>query len=231
MRLLALLIAVLLFTFSLSAQETIISDSGRVEVRYFNTSSIHEYKADRDFNYERVTGKAASAWDRFWTWFWFKVNNLMSDKDSGGVINASLFILAAAFLVYVILKITGMNRVSLFGGKNTTEKLGYQVTDENIHSISFEEMIDKAVNEGNYRLAIRLLYLQTLKKLTDRHLIDWRINKTNIAYLKELENTMYHAEFSRLTFAFENNWYGDQHVNDEVFFELRKGFGQFNQQL
>jgi hypothetical protein len=223
--------SLLLFSFASDAQEAIVSDSSRVEVRPFNNSSINDYKNDPDFSYDRVTGKGASAWDRFWRWFWYKVNSLFSSKGSGSAINAVLFILAAALLVYFVLKITGMSRVSLFGNKNTSGKLDYQVTEENIHVISFDEMIEKAIAAGDYRLAIRLLYLQILKKLTDRHLIDWRINKTNIAYVNELRDTQWHQEFSRLTYAFEKNWYGDLHIEEGEFAAVKKQFDQFKQHL
>ena len=84
---------------------------------------------------------------------------------------------------------------------------------------------------GNFRLAVRLQYLQVLKKLSDKGYIDWRINKTNTDYVDEIKSKSFSGMFTRLTFDFEYVWYGEKQVNQEEFFEIRQQFQQFNKQV
>ena len=80
-------------------------------------------------------------------------------------------------------------------------------------------------------MGIRLLYLQTLKKLSERQLINWQINKTNTVYSLELGQSGYASLFRNLTRDFEYSWYGERRVSREDFLELKDQFKQFNRQL
>jgi hypothetical protein len=225
------LITMLFFSLHSHAQYEVAYDTSTVEVRMFSKAKINEYKHDRDFQYDLVAEPTTSLWDRFWSWFWHKVNDLLSTRSGKRTFTVVMILLAVGVLVFAIMKLTGMNSAGLFGTRNTGEGLPYSTSDEDIHAISFEEAIEKAVNEGNLRLAVRLLYLQSLKKLSDRELIHWQIDKTNIAYVHELEGTAYEQSFGQLTSDFERNWYGDRHIEPAEFNQLRDQFNLFNQQL
>ncbi|MCY7357559.1 MAG: DUF4129 domain-containing protein, partial [Rudanella sp.] len=98
---------------------------------------------------------------------------------------------------------------------------------EDIHAINFEQELEIAAEQGNYRLGVRLLYLRTLKQLTDRHLIDWNPNKTNQQYAYEVANQPFATEFNALTRDFDYVWYGDFPVDKAQFEALKADFGQF----
>jgi hypothetical protein len=215
----------------LFSQQALVFDTSKVEVRIFNTGKLREFKNNRDFQYDRVLEPPASLWDRFWSWFWNKIDEMLSTETGKRTFSTIMIVIAAAVLVYTIMKITGMSGAGLFRSKNTGAGIPYTTLDEDIHAISFEEAIERAVNEGNLRLAVRLLYLQTLKKLSDRGLINWQINKTNIAYVQELAGTTYGQSFNQLTLKFETNWYGDRHIEPEAFRQVRDEFNMFNHQL
>jgi hypothetical protein len=212
-------------------QKKPVNDSSVVNVRLFDGGEINKYKADPDFQYDRLLEPPVSLWDRFWNWFWRKVEELLSTEAGKNTFKTLLTVLAVAVLVYTIMKLTGMTSAGLFGNRNTSEKLPYSTHEEDIHAISFEEAIEQAVKDGNYRLAVRLLYLQSLKKLTDKGLINWQINKTNIAYVQELSGTFYQQSFNELTLKFETNWYGDRHIAPDEFRLVQDQFNQFNKQI
>src|SRR5689334_7067949 len=217
-----------LITLTGFSQKTLVYDSSDVHVRLFNKAAIENYKADSTFQYDRILEPPASLWDRFWSWFWSKIAAMLSTETGKRTFTAVLILIVVAILVFTIMKLTGMSGASLFGGKNTGEGLSFTVSDEDIHGISFEEAIEKAVSEGNLRLAVRLLYLQTLKKLSDRGLISWQINKTNVAYVRELSGSNYQQSFGDLTRQFETNWYGDRHIEPSEYSQVQQAFHQFN---
>jgi hypothetical protein len=226
MRSFLLIIALLFLQQTSFAQDALVYDSSQVQVRMLNAEKMNAYKADRDFQYERYTEPPKSLWDRFWDWFWNKINQLLSTRGGSAAFQTILIVLAVAILVFFILKLTGMTKVGLFGRK-TGSGLDYAESEENIHTINFDEAIENAVAVGNLRLAVRLLYLQTLKKLADNGFINWQLNKTNIAYVAELGTTA----FSNLTLQFESNWYGDIPIDAAEFNAVREQFNQFNRQL
>ena len=231
MRSLLLIITLSLFFFNGFTQEALITDTSTVSVREFNKAKINALKAEPDFQYDRALEPPVSLWDRFWSWFWHRVGEIFNTRSGRRTITSILVILAVAVLVYTVMKFTGMTSVGLFGSRNTGEGIPYNTFQENIHSISFQEAIDRAISEGNLRLAIRLLYLQTLKNLSDRELITWKINKTNVAYVQELRGTNYQQPFNILTSKFETNWYGDRQIDQAAFRLVQKEFDKFNEQI
>ena len=141
-----------------------------------------------------------------------------------------LIILGIYIVVYFVFKITGMSRDGIFG-RSSKGLQNYSLSRDNIHHISFEDEIEKALSDGNYRLATRLQYLQALKKLSDKGFIEWRINKTNSDYLAEVAGKSFSDLFTTLTYNFEYTWYGENQVNGEQFLEIRRQFQQFNNQV
>lgn len=213
-----------------SMAQNIARDSATTDVRQFSAASLGKYKADRQFQYEQSFEPPKSLWTRFWNWVWRKIDEMLSTKGGAAAFKTILILLAIAILAFFIYRLTGMSRSGLFGRKDGSS-LDYSTSDENIHTINFEAAIQQAIDDGNYRLAVRLLYLQSLKHLADRELINWQVNKTNIAYVQELGGTSYQRDFDDLTRQFENNWYGDVPIAVAEFGEVRNQFSRFNRQL
>ena len=83
--------------------------------------------------------------------------------------------------------------------------------------------IAEAEDAGNYRLATRLGYLEVLKHLTDRGLIQWQPDKTNHAYLAELAAGPLREAFRGATRQFEYVWYGELRLNAALYQQARAG--------
>ena len=202
-----------------------VYDTSSVAIRNID---IEKYVADNDFQYTEMSAPKENYWDRFWKWFWQMVNDIFSTKAGNMVLNWSLSLIAIAVIVFFILKVTSMSRSGLFS-KDDNAGINYVVENDDINGIDFNTAIDTAVTKNNYRLAIRLLYLQTLKLLSDNEVIDWRINKTNAAYVQELQTYSYQNQFMQLTFYFDKVWYGEAKVDEEQFIALQQSFYQFQQ--
>lgn len=224
----------LLLFFTLSclfslAQTGVQKDTAAIQVRSFSAESIQSYKADDDFAYDKLREPAQSLWDKFWFWFWWKVNQLMSTPGGKTTIWTILIVFGVGIIAFFVMKVTGMNKEGLFG--RSSNGLAYTTTSEDIHQINFDQEISDAISTRNYRLAIRLLYLQALKKLSDRSYIEWQVNKTNTDYLNELKDRPFHSVFQLLTYNFEYTWYGETQLEEERFTMLQQQFTQFNSQV
>ena len=102
---------------------------------------------------------------------------------------------------------------------------------EDIFSINFDKEITRAINAGQYRSAIRLLYLQTLKELSQRNIINYKNERTNTEYVYQLAGTTFYKNFSYLTRTFEYTWYGKADLNKDVFETLKSDFLSFKTML
>ncbi len=210
-------------------------DQSKTDLHSFNDRALENYKGKKEFQYDDTPPKTASAWDRFWISFWKWFRELFrSEKNTqqsslfAAVLKYSLIGLSAALIIFVIFKLLNVDFKLLFG-KSKVIDVPYDESLENIHEINFDEQLETALENNNYRLAVRLLYLQTLKQLSDRELIDWQPEKTNNIYVAELENQSLQVDFSSLTYQFEFIWYGDFPVDKTQFTQLKQSFENFNQ--
>ncbi|MEO6453775.1 MAG: DUF4129 domain-containing protein [Ginsengibacter sp.] len=217
-------------TACLHSQTRVKRDTSSIALRSFNNTALKQLKSQKDFQYNKAHEPALSLWDKFWNWFWWKVSQVLKTKGGRITFWSTLIILGVAVIIFFVIKITGMDQNSLFGRSGKGLKK-YSVSQDDIHHISFEDEIEKAINVGNFRLAIRLQYLHALKILSDKGYIDWRINKTNTDYIAEIKHKSFNDVFTRLTFNFEYTWYGEKQVSSEEFTEVRHQFQQFNKQV
>lgn len=216
---------------SFAQEKTVPRDSSHIKLRQLSASSIHQYRQDDDFNYNQQRAAGISMWDRFWYWVFESIGKVGNDKFWSVFFKILLWGLCIFAAVYIILKSTGMDKLSLFMGNKKSEALDYLVTEEDIYAINFSAAIDKALQERNYRLATRLLYLHTLRTLADRELITWKLSKTNNVYVYELRGTPLYDAFAYLTRAYEYAWYGEFPLQESIFKELQARFTQFQQQM
>lgn len=209
------------------------TDSSVVKVRHFDTAKLAQFKQQRNFQYND-TATRPSLWRRFWRWFWslFDGVNFKPGTSALATFLKYLFIaLGIAALIFLILRVAGVDINGLFKRKPTDAGVPYTETLENIHEINFDTDIDAAIAQHNYRLAVRLLYLKALKQLSDANLIHWQIDKTNTAYIDELTNPNQREAFTILTRQFEYVWYGEFTINGQAFQNIKTLFANFKQTL
>ena len=95
--------------------------------------------------------------------------------------------------------------------------LPYTVEEDTIYGVDFPKGIDEALSRRDYREAIRLLYLQTLKQLSDAERIDWQLYKTPTQYIYEVRL----PAFRQMTNHFLRVRYGNFEATEELFREMQ----------
>lgn len=212
-------------------------DSSKITIRNLDSAAIDKYQKDQAFNYHEENEYQLSWWSRFWRWVWHIIQNLFGEKDTAptqghsSFLQTILLVVAVGALIYVIVKVMGVNLANIFGRESKGINLPYSESLENIHEITFEEEIEKALSQHNYRLAVRLLYLNSLKQLNDAQLIQWQIDKTNSAYLNELADSDKRQSFTVLTRQFEFVWYGDFPIDSRSYQNISTLFQDFKKLL
>lgn len=141
-------------------------------------------------------------------------------------------IIIGGFAAFIMIYLSNSN-ISLFGRKNKpiADAAGEETETENIFAINYQREIDKAVKNENYRLAVRLLFLRLLRKLSDKHIIQYKQDNTNFDYLLQLGPTAYYRDFFRITRNYEYSWYGQFDVTPETFSVIQKDVESFENTL
>jgi len=208
-------------------------DTAAINLQKFDKHAIDKFRSDKDFDYRgNGVGVEASLWERFWSWLWDKILRGVGSVPHGGtIIMYTLLLAGIIFLIYIILKAAGLDPAGLFRGSAQPLTLSYTESSENIHEINFDEEIEKAISQHNFRLAVRLLYLKCLKQLSDSNLIQWQIDKTNSVYLYELADSPQKQTFGTLTRQFEYVWYGNFPIDQHAFGNIFDLFQDFRKQL
>jgi len=205
-------------------------DSSMVDLRKFDQAALDRFSEHPDFQYDERR-LDLTWWQRFKQWVRYQVAELMSREGSRSLLKNTLLILGAAALIYLVMKLLGMDAASIFSRKPQAADAEVLDYTENIHAIDFDRELQGAIASRNYRLAVRLLYLDCLKKLSDRRLVEWLPAKTNTAYVAELCHTPLGSAFRQLTRQFEYIWYGDFKIDQQHFVQLHEAFRQFDEEL
>ncbi len=135
--------------------------------------------------------------------------------------------LGLTLLVFIVVKLLGAE--SLFVRKDKKikgEKVLYELDEieENLMEAELQTPIQKAVDDENYALAIRLYYLAILREMTEKELLRWKKEKTNFEYLLELGNHPLRSEFKEVTRIFERVWYREAPLSRNDFSQFQPKF-------
>lgn len=134
---------------------------------------------------------------------------------------------AAALMWYL----AGSN-VGLFRRKNkATTADDESIITEDIFAINYQRDIDRAASQKDYRLAVRLMFLRLLKNMSERNIIRYKQDKTNLDYLLQLHPTAYYKDFFRITRSYEYSWYGRFDVSEEAYKIIRTDFDHLERKL
>jgi hypothetical protein len=215
-------------------------DTTNVLVKHFDAKAISYFKKDPEFNYTDYAGAGEPSFlEKVWLWILNLLFGWTRHAHIDGtwlgffltVLKYLFYAALIAFVVFVVIKAIGLDPINLFRRKAKKVDLPYSELIEDIHEIDFDDELEKALAQNNYRLAVRLLYLHCLKHLSDLQLIHWQLDKTNSAYVNELADPKNKQTFSLITRQFEYVWYGNFSVDKQAFSNIRHLFQDFKQQL
>lgn len=200
-------------------------DRSPVRIRYPNAERLRELQTDRDYQYGNDALPPDNPVARFLAYIWRRLMEFLASEAYQNFWQYVFLAGIAALVVYLLLKAEVLG--FLFPKRAQSAGLDYENLAENIHEIDFNAAVDEAAGQQNYRLAVRLLYLQTLKRLTDAGLIQYKSDKTNRQYVYELAGSPWQDAFDYLTRQFEFVWYGDFPIDETRFIAVQAQFRQF----
>ena len=214
-------------------------DTASVTPKEASPGKQKDYESD-DWRYDR--GKTAkksepTVFDRMWNSFWEKVvDSFTSDnadhKRSFNPWTILWILILVTIVVLVILKVTDSGLSTIFSGKSKkNESIDAALEDVDIHGIDYEKQISQALASRDYRLAVRLWFLRTLKTFSDKELLHWKIDKTNSDYYYELSGTNYQQDFGEVSKVYDYIWYGEFPVDENSYSKAEDKFKNLNEKI
>lgn len=222
-----------LAVFAQSDSLTVQKDQELLTQKKFDKSKLDSYKADKDFDYtENIEVKEPTMFDRILNWFGRQIVRFLEwifgAKNAQGIFKTLLMALpyiVAGLVLFLLFKFfLRVNSNAIIS--NATNKSVVTITEEEelIKNKDLSKLILQAIENKNYRLAVRYYYLQLLKQLEEKELIVWELQKTNEDYSSEIHEANLKTTFKKLTKLYDFIWYGSFDINEFEFGKVSSDF-------
>jgi hypothetical protein len=196
-----------------------------VDIRILSDDILDKYKNDPAFNYEGGPKETDDWITKIRNWINQQLNILRYSKAYSTLLDYLYYGIMIIALILILRGLIKADRRGLLFGKVNSNEIKMIESDEDISQLNFDELISSAVENKQYKLAIRYLFLKSLKLLSEKGLIELRNNKTNYQYVSEIKNNQIADVFRNATSSFEWIWYGDFPVNESI---LKSSQNEFN---
>lgn len=133
-----------------------------------------------------------------------------------------LLILLAVALIFLIFY--------FFMNRDRKGKAVYDIPDiQEVNPIDIpltelQRLLKEALENKDYRGAVRIYFIFTVRGLTQNGLIRWEKEKTNFQYLREMVGRPEYDDFNRSVSYFEIIWYGKRDIDLQVFEQIKPSF-------
>jgi hypothetical protein len=230
----------LLVTFSVFSQTdslVVKNDKSNIVQKKIETKNLTAYKSDSDFNYDEAISEKPSLIVRFFSWLGRLLKNVLEwifgvkyAQDIFAVILAVIPYLIAGLVVFLLLKFfLKVNSKSIIETSKNIPTVTITEEEELIKTKDISKLIEKAIEQKNYRLAVRYYYIFLLKQLEQQQYINWEQQKTNDDYSHEITNSTIKNAFIKLTHLYDFVWYGNFSINEMEFKKVETNFIKMNQ--
>ncbi len=213
-------------------------DNSELHLQQISEEDLQTYKEDPKFDYEIVKADL-TWWDNFKTWlgnlFTRFFEWLFGAEKAGDYLSFFFqiipYILLGILLFLLIKFFLNVNSRALLFAKDNEAMVTLSEEEHIIKNEDINQLIQKALKEKNYRLAIRYYYLLILKQMSDKELIKWELQKTNDDYINELEKQELKAPFSHITRLYDYIWYGDFPIDETKYLKAENKFSALRKTL
>ncbi|WP_133054059.1 DUF4129 domain-containing protein [Niastella yeongjuensis] len=188
------------------------------DFEYANDPAYWDLEQERERKRKREQDNGAykrSIWDFFYTTF------------SGVAIRIVSYVLLGIFFLFVIYRIMVVNKLFLFYTSRKAKVTAGAGEAVDIENDNLDEKIRNAVQTGEHRQAIRLMYLKALQILNEKQWIKYHVDATNYEYVIQMSKHKLGDDFGFLTRIYDYVWYGEFKLTQEQFEIVSNNFSHF----
>lgn len=212
--------------------------STKLDQLEFDLEKIESYHTDEAFNYLAEI-EQDSWWTRFKRWVQMHYQSfiewLFGEYQANAIIAFILqllpYLIVGAIMGLIIWLFIRLNPGPSILGDSPAPEVFYNEEEKIVRSQNIAELIQAAIRNGDYRLAVRYYYLNLLKQLNEKGLIDYEFQKTNAEYLKEIREEKFQLPLKKVMRIYDFIWYGSFAVSETDFSLAQKYFGEIERSL
>jgi len=208
---------VTLCSFAQGEQDSIvrIDTSTVLTMRQLDVNHSKKYVGE-EFNYATKTGESQNLLARFINWVGKGLYRIFGIELSPQLLQALeylIYFLLVILAIYLIVKVLINENFNSIFNKRAKSFHHINLTEEHIETIDVNNLLRTALENSDYRLAIRYQFLLTLQKLSKNDVIQWHFDKTNSDYLNEIAQPTIQQGFKKVTYLYDHIWYGEQTID------------------
>lgn len=207
-----------------------LDTNGKLILRTLDEDFIQKYQG-KEFNYDIEDGESQNLLARFLSWVMNGLQGVFGidiPQELAQLLEYLIYGLMGALAIYLLIRfLIGENASAIFRKKEAVI-IHPNLAEEHIESLDLDTLISDAIQQKNYRLAIRYQYLKTLKTLSQHQIIQWHYEKTNKDYEKEIETPKIKLLFKDVSYLYDHVWYGEQEIDDQKYRAAQIIFANLN---
>lgn len=223
---------------SLAPLEVQYDENDAVTPVELDDERLEDFRSDPAFDYTEIPVQD-TWWERFKRWLgrlWDRfVNWLSVDGEISGFwavfIRLLPYIIVIGIILFVGWLFYKLNPGSKLLKSKEAPEVFFTEEEEIIKSKNIHDLIQKALANRNYRLAVRYYYLLILKRLAEAELINYEFDKTNSDYLLETQGAGVHPDFAKATNLYDYIWYGNFEVTETDYTKAQNTFQHLEGQI
>lgn len=208
-------------------------DDTDVNPLQINRSFIKDLKKDSDFNYVEIV-EEVTWWQKIKRWLntkWIQFMNwLFGDYEGNAIllflVNYLPYLILVGIVGFIVWLFIKLNIGNRFLKSPDSGEVLMSEDEDIIKRQHIPSLIEDALNNKQYRLAIRYHYLFVLKQLTDAEQIDYEFDKTNTDYLNEITNKNLKTGFTNITRIYDFIWYGNFSITQKDYVKAKAQFNE-----
>ncbi|NII25730.1 DUF4129 domain-containing protein [Pseudoflavitalea sp. X16] len=201
------------------------------ELRQVPDSAVNRMKQEEAFAYandpeywskkKQAEEEEEDASDRR-SGFWYNFYRFFADST----VRMIMYIILGVVFVLIIYRVIVVNNLYMTGASRRRKEEAIteerEIDDENL-----DQKIQSAIREGNYRSAIRFMYIKSLRSLHEKGWIRYHAQATNYEYINQVHPYGIGNEFRFLTHVYEYVWYGEFALSEDQFNRVQQNFQHF----
>lgn len=167
--------------------------------------------------------------------FQYKIPKTSSKKDlewarflSGSGLGFMKIILYLALLVGVVVVVKGLlKRVNPeFKNQNLERNVLFENGDKEFYfsDSDLEALINQHKTIGNFRWVLRYYFIKILRLMSEKDIISWHADKTNLDYKNEINSGELAQDFAHVAHIYEYVWYGEMALDIKDFIRAENLF-------
>jgi len=224
-----------LFLGPFRAQEstpTVKNDTSDISPKTIDAGQLEQFRDNPDFDYEVVQSAAPDWWIafknglanmflKFFEW-------LFGIEKAAGAFSTFLEVIPyalLALLLFILIKFfMNVNARAVLHAKKNKSVVTLSEEEHIIKNEDIQQLIQNALGQQDYRLAVRYYYLYLLQLMSEKELIVWELQKTNEDYTKELQKQELIQPFAASTRLYNYFWYGEFPIDETKYRKAEANF-------